>query len=240
MVTVIAAVTGIMLFFQVVIDTLTPKERLKHHPVAFRAVQFGRTAVRISVTGRIIQGVVCHLAILVVDNRVNIGHIYIAGRRLFRNLGQRAVTLFEDGGYMAVGNVCIAVFIAGQVVKVAHVSIICRIVIKLYHRILRLDDVQFRIMLPVCGVCILVHITGQSVCTDKSAGIGIVAAGIDTAGLHVLFKQRPVAFHVYAGNTYMLHVGTLRNKGLPVEAGAAGKHERRYIRVVPDGQTFRI
>ena len=67
------------------------------------------------------------------------------------------MTFSQDLSNMSVGYIAVTVFIAGQIVEVADISIIGNSVIKLNHRIFRLNDGQLREMSNGSRIFIVSH-----------------------------------------------------------------------------------
>ena len=89
-----AAVAGVMLAVQVIVDALAPEKRLEHHPVTLAAVKFGRAAVGVIVGVAVVQRVIGHLTVRVVHRRIDIRDGHVAGRGLPRHFRKYTVTLF--------------------------------------------------------------------------------------------------------------------------------------------------
>ena len=158
-----------MLSSQVVIDTLTPEERLVHHPVAFGSVQLCRCSVRILVAVHVIQRIIGHLAVSIVHCGICICYVHLSGSRNFGDLGQDTVTLAQYGRDMTARHISVTVFVPSLIVEVADIRIIGNVIIELYHRIFRLADVQLIETLSVLAYGILVQILRQAVCAHKLA-----------------------------------------------------------------------
>ena len=85
-------------------------------------------------------------AIKIVCNGINTSYLDVSCCRLLCNLGKNTMTLLQKCRDMTTWHIVIAILIACLIVKVGHIGIIRNSVIKLNHRIFRLDDVQFREM----------------------------------------------------------------------------------------------
>ena len=82
---------------------------------------------------------------------------------------------------MSVGYIAVTVFIAGQIVEVADISIIGNSVIKLNHRIFRLNDGQLREMSNGCFIFFISHGTGKTIGSHQATGRYITAILINTS-----------------------------------------------------------
>ena len=126
---------------------------------------------------------------------------------------------------MAAWLVVVAVLIACAVIQVREVCIVCHALVTLQHRVFRLLNVQFRIVLSICGKGLIINVTGQTVCTHQSAGIHVTAFLVHTARLHQRGQQTAVAFHVDARHTQVLHVSAPCVQRLPVHTRTIVNHK---------------
>ena len=120
----VAAVAGVLLVVQIIVDTLAPVERLIHHPVSLAAVQLRHRAVvhilRIGIEVRafVMQGEIGHLPVRVVHFHLLPGYLHFPARGHLGHLGQYAVALGQDGIHMPAHFVRIAELVSGPVVQV--------------------------------------------------------------------------------------------------------------------------
>ena len=113
----------------------------------------------------------------------------------------------EDGGYVAAGNITVAVFVSGAVVRVADILIVLDGVVMLNHRVLRLHYVQLGEVGAHPLVTLFVEVSGQPYCADEGTGVSGVAGGIDAAHRHELVEPCAVILAVYPGYTDPVCVG---------------------------------
>ena len=142
---------------------------LQHHDVALGAIELGSRAVThllgigVVVGVVIVERIVGHLAVEVIDDRVNASHADVALRRLLGDLGQHAVALAEVGLDVTRRLVGIAILVARLVVKVADVGIVRHAVVELDHRVWRLHDVELRVVLLVSLELHVIDVLGELV-----------------------------------------------------------------------------
>ena len=225
---VVATVAAVVLSLQVVVDALAPEKRLVHHPVALRAVQLRFRTVGILVAVGIIEGIVGHLAVKVVHHYLLPRHVHVARGSFLGDLCQHAVPLFQNGRNMTAGHVGRAVSVARAVVKIAHVGIVGHRIIKLYHRVVRLSDVQLRELLAHGIVFTVFHIRCKVHGTHKCAVVHGIAFRVHAFECLVLAEQRAVIFHVNALDAHALHIHTPADDGLPIQMRTAGKAQRLH------------
>ena len=109
----VAAVAGVLLASQIVVDTLAPVERLIHHPVSLAAVQLRHRAVvhilRIGIEVRafVMQREIGHLPVRVVHFHLLPGHLHLPARGHLGHLSQYAVALGQDGFYVSTHHILI-------------------------------------------------------------------------------------------------------------------------------------
>lgn len=87
----------------------------------------------------------------------------------FCYLGKDTMAFLQKCCNVTAWNIVIAVLVASLIVKVGHVGIICHAVIKLYHGVLRLNDIQLREMFLPLPVFLIGNVCGEAICTDQSA-----------------------------------------------------------------------
>ena len=225
---IVAAVAAVVLSLQIVVDTLAPEKRLVHHPVAFRTVQLRLRAVCVLVAVGIVKGVVGHLAVEIVHRRILPGHVHVARGGFLGDLCQHAVPLFQNGRNMAAGYVGRSVSVARAVVKVRHVGVVGHCVVELYHRVVRLSDVELREFFVHGSVFTVFHICRKVHGTHKCAVVHGITFRIHALECLVLGEQRTVIFHVNALDAYALHIYTPADDGLPVQIRTAGKAQRLH------------
>ena len=85
---------------------------------------------------------------------------------------------------MAIGLVRTAGGITGSIVKVGDVCIIGHRVVKFYHRIFRLLDIELREVRGVLGILFLIHVVREVYRPYEGAGLGGVAVCVDAAHGH--------------------------------------------------------
>ena len=127
------------------------------------------------------------------------------------------MTFSQDLSNMSVGYIAVTVFIAGQIVEVADISIIGNSVIKLNHRIFRLNDGQLREMSNGCFIFFINHGTGKTIGSHQATGRYITAILINTSHFHKVSNQRTVSFHINTSNTKVSDSRTRCEQSLPVD-----------------------
>ena len=223
---IVTAVAAVVLSLQVVIDTLAPEKRLVHHPVAFRAVQLRLRAVCVLVAVGIVKGVVGHLAVEIVHRRILPGHVHVARGGFLGDLCQYPVPLFQNGRNMAAGYVGRSVSVARSVVKVRHVGVVGHCVVELYHRVVRLPDVQFRKLLLHRRILAVLHVSGEPHGTYQPTVVHRIAFCVHALQCLEPAEQRTVVLHVNAFDADPFHAHAPAEDSLPVKVRTAGKAQR--------------
>ena len=232
----VAAVAGVLLVVQIIVDTLAPVERLIHHPVSLAAVQLRHRAVvhilRIGIEVRafVMQGEVGHLPVRVVHFHLLPGYLNFPARGHPGHLGQYAVALGQDGIHMPAHFVRIAEFVPRLVVQVRNIGIVGHTVVKLNHRIGRLLDGQFRITGGILLQFLISQILRQGQLAPQSRMPVIHGTRLRIRSVVViLLQQGSVVFPVYLQHEAFQLAAAVQS-GLvkafqhsePVDAGAVG------------------
>ena len=232
----VAAVAGVLLVVQIVVDTLAPVERLIHHPVSLAAVQLRHRAVvhilRIGIEVRafVMQREIGHLPVRVVHFHLLPGHLHLPARGHLGHLSQYAVALGQDSIHMPAHFVRIAVFVPRLVVQVRNVGIVGHTVVKLNHRIRRLLDRQFRITGGILLQFLISQILRQGQLAPQSRMPVIHGTRLRVRSVvKILLQQASVVFPVYLQHKALqlaaaVQFGLMQafQHGKPVNAGAVG------------------
>ena len=239
----VAAVAGILLVVQIIVDTLAPVERLIHHPVTLAAVQLRHRAVvhilRIGIEVRtfVMQGEIGHHPVRVVHFHLLPGHLHLPARWHLGHLGQYAVALGQDGIHMPAHFVRIAEFVPCLVVQVRNIGIVGHTVVKLDHRIRRLFDGQFRITGGILLQFLVSQILRQGQLAPQSRMPVIHGTRLRVRSVvKILLQQRSVVFPVYLQHK-ALQLAAAVQFGLvqafqqdePVDAGAVRIAVAAYV-----------
>ena len=220
--------------------------RLQHHDVTLGAVELGGRAVtqllgiRIVVGVLIVERIVCHLTVGLVHHGVYASHLDVDLRGLPGDLGEDTMTLGEICLDVTRWLVCVAILVSGLVVEVADVCVVRHGVIKLYHGVWWLHDVELRVVRLVSGELLVIDVGRELVGTHEAAGVHVAAALIDTAHLHVLSEQRAIALLLDASDTEVLDVGAACHQLCPVDARAAVHHEACDVVRALQGETTHL
>ena len=232
----VAAVAGVLLVVQIIVDTLAPVERFIHHPVTLAAVQLRhRTVVHIlrigiEVRAFVMQGEIGHLPVRVVHFHLLPGYLHLPARWHLGHLGQYAVALGQDGIHMPAHFVRIAVFVPRLVVQVRNVGIVGHTVVKLNHRIGRLLDGQFRITGGILLQFLISQILRQGQLAPQSRMPVIHGTRLRVRSVvKILLQQASVVFPVYLQHKALQLAAAVQfglvqafQHGKPVDAGAVG------------------
>ena len=232
----VAAVAGVLLIVQIIVDTLAPVERFIHHPVSLAAVQLRHRAVvhilRIGIEVRafVMQGEIGHLPVRVVHFHLLPGHLHLPARRHLGHLGQYAVALGQDSIHMPAHFVRIAEFVPRLVVQVRNIGIVSHTVVKLNHRIRRLLDGQFRITGGILLQFLIGQILRQGQLTAQARMPVIHRTRLRVRSvIEILLQQGSVVFPVYLQHKALQLAASVQfglmqafQHGKPVNAGAVG------------------
>ena len=133
-------------------------------------------------------------------------------------------------------HISVAVLVASLVIEVADISIICHGLVKLNHRVGRLQDVQLWEVGTHAAVLGIIEILGELILTYESAGIYVTARFIHTAYRHQQSQDATVATLIYTCHTEVSDSGTLLSQLKPVDFWAAIYHESCDILSTFEGQ----
>ena len=206
----VAAVAGVLLVVQIVVDTLAPVERLIHHPVSLAAVQLR------------------HRAIV---------HILSIGIEVRAFVMQGEIGHLQDGIHMPAHFVRIAEFVPCLVVQVRNIGIVGHTVVKLDHRIRRQLDGQFRITGGILLQFLVSQILRQGQLAPQSRMTVIHGTRLRVRSVVViLLQQGSVVFPVYLKHkalqlaaAVLLRLVKTFQHGKPVDAGAVGVAEAPHV-----------
>ena len=133
-------------------------------------------------------------------------------------------------------HISVAVLVASLVIEVADISIICHGLVKLNHRVGRLQDVQLWEVGTHAAVLGIIEILGELILTYESAGIYVTARFIHTAYRHQQSQDATIATLIDTCHTEVSDSGTLLSQLKPVDFWAAIYHESCDILRTFEGQ----
>ena len=149
-----------------------------------------------------------------------------------------AVPLY--GCDMSTRHIVISKLVAGTIVKVADVSVVAYVLIKLNHRVLWQLYVQFRIVSPPDSEVCIRRIACQFVVSNQCAGFNGIAFRVDTLLVEIGIEQFSVTLKSKAFDTYSNNIRTASEKRLPIQAGASREDKCLDVAVAGYCQTTHL